>query len=128
MTDRSAAFVLRVAVFATGLFGLDGMAIRRNLPTVKFRVQRWLAVLVLAATAGSGTWAADNPAQREHDKLTEMSWSDHQSKWAVTVVKLQYANAEELALIIASILPAGLQVIPYAPTNSLIISGQVQER
>ena len=95
---------------------------------MNFRVQRWLIAVALVATAGSGTWAADNPGQHEHDKVTNMSWSAHQSEWAVTVIKLQYANAEELAPIIAGILPPGLRVIPYAPTNSLIISGQVHKQ
>ncbi|MFO7285699.1 MAG: hypothetical protein LOD94_09065 [Gammaproteobacteria bacterium] len=43
--------------------------------------------------------------------------------WGAVVVDVHYANAEELAAILAEILPAGVDVVPYYPTNSLIFSG-----
>jgi general secretion pathway protein D len=45
-----------------------------------------------------------------------------QAAWTETIVEvvpLQYAKAEELAYIA----PPGIQIVPYLPTNSLIISG-----
>jgi hypothetical protein len=38
------------------------------------------------------------------------------------VIELKYADAEELALVLTAVLPAGVTVVPYAPTNSLIVS------
>lgn len=43
--------------------------------------------------------------------------------WGVTVIELDYANADELAAVLADMLPPGLSVRPYYRTNSLIISG-----
>ncbi len=40
-----------------------------------------------------------------------------------TVIKLQYATAEELAPVLAAVAPPGVRIIAYPPTNSLIISG-----
>src|SRR5690606_4537733 len=44
--------------------------------------------------------------------------------WAVTVIDLDYANAEEVAALLAEIVPPGVSVVPYYQTNSLIISGE----
>ncbi len=95
---------------------------------IKCRYPRWLVVLALAATAGSGAWAADNPVQRERDTPAETPLGEQQSGWTFVVVPLQYANAEELAAVLGPTLPAGLRVVPYAPTNSLIIFGRPHER
>jgi len=43
--------------------------------------------------------------------------------WGAVVVDVHYANAEELAAILAEILPPGVEVVPYYPTNSLVFSG-----
>ena len=42
----------------------------------------------------------------------------------VEVVPLNYARAEEVADTLSWLAPPGVQVIPYAPTNSLLIAGQ----
>ncbi len=42
---------------------------------------------------------------------------------SIVVIRLKYANAEELAATLAPILPPGVTVVAYPPTNSLIISG-----
>ncbi len=41
----------------------------------------------------------------------------------IMVIKLNYANAEELAATLRQILPPGVTVVAYSPTNSIIISG-----
>jgi general secretion pathway protein D len=41
----------------------------------------------------------------------------------IEVVPLQYARAEELAYTLSGVAPAGVRIVPYAPTNSLLISG-----
>jgi type II secretory pathway component GspD/PulD (secretin) len=90
--------------------------------------RRWLAALVLSlATAGS-VWAVDDPAQGEHGRLTQVPLGEQASGWTVRVIRLQYTNAEELAAVIAGALPPGLHVVPYAPTNSLVIYGRPHRR
>src|SRR5690606_30258661 len=44
--------------------------------------------------------------------------------WAMTVIELDYANAEEVAALLAEIVPPGIRVAPYYQTNSIIISGE----
>ena len=41
----------------------------------------------------------------------------------VEVVPLNYARAEEVADTLSWIAPPGVRVVPYAPTNSLLIAG-----
>jgi general secretion pathway protein D len=41
----------------------------------------------------------------------------------VKVVPLTYARADELAHTLAAVAPPGVRIVPYSPTNSLIISG-----
>jgi general secretion pathway protein D len=41
----------------------------------------------------------------------------------IEVVPLQYAKAEEVAATLAEISPPGVRIVPYPPTNSVIISG-----
>ena len=42
----------------------------------------------------------------------------------IEVVPLDYAKAEEVAYTLSGIAPPGVRVIPYVPTNSLLIAGQ----
>jgi type II secretory pathway component GspD/PulD (secretin) len=42
----------------------------------------------------------------------------------IEVIELKYARAEELASTLAAIAPHGVRIVPYHPTNSLIISGR----
>ena len=42
---------------------------------------------------------------------------------AVKVVPLRYARADEVAYALIWIAPPGVRVVPYYPTNSLILSG-----
>lgn len=43
--------------------------------------------------------------------------------FAVKVVHLDYARADEVAYTLSWVAPASVQIVPYYPTNSLIISG-----
>jgi type II secretory pathway component GspD/PulD (secretin) len=42
----------------------------------------------------------------------------------IQVIQLDYANAENLASVLAPLFPKEVQIIPYSPTNSLIIKGK----
>jgi type II secretory pathway component GspD/PulD (secretin) len=42
----------------------------------------------------------------------------------IQVVQLDHANAENLARTLAPLFPKEVQIIPYSPTNSLIIKGK----
>lgn len=57
-----------------------------------------------------GTWIV--PAQRvAHEAFT------------VQVVRLSYARADEVAYTLSWVAPPSVHIVPYYPTNSLIISG-----
>ena len=47
----------------------------------------------------------------------------YMARETIEVVPLKYARAEELAYTLAWIAPYGVRIVPYYPTNSLIISG-----
>ena len=42
----------------------------------------------------------------------------------IQIVQLDHANAEYLASVLAPLFPKEVQIIPYSPTNSLIIKGK----
>ena len=44
----------------------------------------------------------------------------------IEVVPLQYARAEEVAYTLSWVAPYGVRIVPYSPTNSLIISGDLR--
>lgn len=46
-----------------------------------------------------------------------------QSAWTFVVINLRYADAEEVALVLRGLLPATVRVVPYYPTNSVLIAG-----
>jgi hypothetical protein len=46
-----------------------------------------------------------------------------ESSWTVVVIKLQYADAEQVAAVLRELLPPTVRVVPYYPTNSVLISG-----
>lgn len=49
--------------------------------------------------------------------------ADAAEDWTATVIHLDYADAEEVAALLSEIVPPGVRVVPYYPTNSLIVSG-----
>jgi hypothetical protein len=49
--------------------------------------------------------------------------SADQSAWTVVVIKLRYADAEEVARVLRELLPSTVRVVPYHPTNSVLLAG-----
>jgi hypothetical protein len=47
-----------------------------------------------------------------------------ESAWTFVVIKLQYADAEHVASVLRELLPPTVRVVPYRPTNSVLISGE----
>ena len=43
--------------------------------------------------------------------------------FVVRVVPLKYANAGEVAFTLSRVAPHGVRIVPYQPTNSVVISG-----
>jgi type II secretory pathway component GspD/PulD (secretin) len=43
--------------------------------------------------------------------------------FVVRVVSLKYANADEVAFTSSRVAPPGVRIVPYRPTNSVLISG-----
>lgn len=43
--------------------------------------------------------------------------------WRVKVIELQYADAFEVARALSQVLPPEIRIVPYGPTNSLLIGG-----
>src|SRR5690606_22780052 len=77
------------------------------------------ALKALIAGVGVGTWLM----MSAHAQPADAPDGDAARDFAVTVIELEYANAEELAALLAEILPPGVTVVPYYATNSLIFSG-----
>jgi hypothetical protein len=82
---------------------------------MRFRF-RWLAACALFGIAAS---VLAQPPVSEPKRET----SEEHSEWAYTVIKLKYADAEEIAHVLRQLLPPTVRVVPYAPTNSLLIAG-----
>lgn len=83
------------------------------------------AIIILGALLPGMTLADDTalaPEQNQEGALS-VEEANRALAFTITVVRLKYANAEELAATLAPILPPGLTVVAYPPTNSLIISG-----
>ena len=43
--------------------------------------------------------------------------------WTFVVIKLRYADAEQVAAVLRELLPPTVRVVPYQPTNSVVVSG-----
>jgi type II secretory pathway component GspD/PulD (secretin) len=46
-----------------------------------------------------------------------------ESGWTFVVIKLRHADAEQVASVLRELLPPTVRVVPYPPTNSVLISG-----
>jgi type II secretory pathway component GspD/PulD (secretin) len=46
-----------------------------------------------------------------------------ESAWTFVVIQLRYADAEHVASVLRELLPPTIKVVPYEPTNSVVISG-----
>lgn len=78
------------------------------------------ALKALIAGVSVGTWLAMSAQAQPAEAPEERAAED----FAVAVIELDYANAEEVAALLAEIVPPGVSVVPYYQTNSLIISGE----
>jgi general secretion pathway protein D len=45
------------------------------------------------------------------------------TSFVVKVVPIKYANAGEVAFTLSRVAPPGVRIVPYQPTNSVVISG-----
>jgi type II secretory pathway component GspD/PulD (secretin) len=78
---------------------------------------RALAVWALSFGFAAAAFAQATVSQPEREP------SEEPSAWAYVVIKLKYADAEEIAQVLRQLLPPTVRVVPYAPTNSLLIAG-----
>jgi type II secretory pathway component GspD/PulD (secretin) len=46
-----------------------------------------------------------------------------ESAWTFVVIELRYADAEHVASVLRDLLPPTIKVVPYRPTNSVLIAG-----
>jgi Bacterial type II/III secretion system short domain len=80
----------------------------------------FVSLMALAATA-----AADQIPPEERPEATPPVQEDDRPLGAgMTIIRLKYAHAEELAATLGPILPEGVKVVPYPPVNALIITRQ----
>jgi type II secretory pathway component GspD/PulD (secretin) len=54
---------------------------------------------------------------------SESESSDEQAAWTYVVIELEYADAEEIALVLRQLLPPTVRVVAYPPTNSVVVAG-----
>ncbi len=80
-----------------------------------------ISVLTIAMIAGVA-WADQVSAEERQDETPRTEETDRALGLGITVIRLKWANAEELAATLRPILPEGYKVIAYPPLNALIIS------
>ncbi len=85
-----------------------------------------VSVMTLAMLAAVASANHVSPEERQ-DKTPRTERSDGDLGLGITVIRLKWANAEELAATLAHILPEGYKVIAYPPLNALIISREPAE-
>ncbi len=79
-----------------------------------------ISVLTLAMIAGVA-WADQVSAEERQDETARTEETDRALGLGITVIRLKWANAEELAATLRPILPEGVKVIAYPPLNALVI-------
>ncbi len=77
-----------------------------------------LVALSIAATVPAADQVSPEERQGETPRTEE---TDRALGLGITIIRLKWANAEELATTLAPILPEGVKVIAYPPLNALII-------
>ena len=80
-----------------------------------------ISVLTIAMIAGVA-WADQVSAEERQDETPRTEETDRALGLGITIVRLKWADAEELAAILRPILPEGYKVIAYPPLNALIIT------
>jgi len=88
----------------------------------RFRLTDMSARFIAVTACGLLGFAADVPGQTAPTEATREA-STNQSGWTVVVIKLRYAEAEEIARVLRELLPATVRVVPYHATNSVLIAG-----
>jgi type II secretory pathway component GspD/PulD (secretin) len=84
-------------------------------PTMLRRAAKLVAfALLLVSMSGAAQPTSEEPGRDE--QVDEPGWT-------IAVVKLGYADAAEVALLLSQVLPSTVRVVAYEPTNSLIIAG-----
>ncbi len=79
-----------------------------------------IPVLMIAMIAGVA-WADQVSAEERQDETPRTEETDRALGLGITIVRLKWADAEELAATLRPILPEGYKVIAYPPLNALII-------
>ena len=80
-----------------------------------------IPVLMIAMIAGVA-WADQVSAEERQDETPRTEETDRAPGLGITVIRLKWANAEELAATLRPILPEGYKVIAYPSLNALIIT------
>jgi hypothetical protein len=82
---------------------------------MRFRFRRLAACALFGFAAGAFAHAAI--AQSESEV------SEEDAAWSYVLIKLEYADAEEIAHVLRQLLPPTVSVVAYSPTNSVLIAG-----
>lgn len=82
---------------------------------MSFRCKRLAACAVFGFAAGAFAHAAIAQSEGEG--------SDEHASWTYVVIELEYADAEEIALVLRQLLPPTVRVVAYPATNSVVIAG-----
>lgn len=82
---------------------------------MSFRFRRLAACALFGFSAGAFAPAAISQSESEV--------SDEHTAWTCVVIKLEHADAEEIALVLRQLLPPTVRVVAYSPTNSVLIAG-----
>jgi type II secretory pathway component GspD/PulD (secretin) len=77
---------------------------------------RFVGLILILTVLADPLFAAAQPA-------TPSGASEPREALIIRVVPLTYARAGELAYTLALVAPPRVRIVPYYPTNSLIVSG-----
>jgi hypothetical protein len=80
----------------------------------------WTWSVLLLALLAPPAWGEGDAATPEEQLPTVADVAAE--PWTLMVIRLEHAKAEKLAETLNQILPPAMTVVPYSPTNSLIIS------
>jgi hypothetical protein len=76
-------------------------------------------IAIACALFGFAVSALGQPAAPE----IEREPAELEPAWTFVVIKLRYADAEQVASVLRKLLPPTISVEPYYPTNAVLISG-----
>ena len=96
-------------------YGAYGAAHRQvRLADMCFRFIGFTAFMLFGFAAGALAQAVAPQSGRA---------AEAHSAWSFVVIKLKYAEAEEIARVLTQLLPPTVSVAPYSQTNSIVIAG-----